>query len=244
MEGLKAFGIGAATGTIGVLTGGAAFAAAGGAAGGIGGALAGAAVGVASSQAFLSIGNHIAFGDPLMSGKEFITGVAFGAVLGGATNGIAALRNGRTFWEGTLPNPRVMPISLPSSVGIQKGQAPEIKSDAKLPSTTQTSTAPTTEANTTGKVTFTKNVDGNGYKVDGLGIKNYPPNNGAVQGTENLEYLQPGANIDRYSTLNGTYASPTGTPLELRSLPPSNSGILRSFEVLKPFPVQSSTIAP
>ena len=104
-----------------------------------------------------------------MSGKEFIKGIAFGAVLGGATNGIVALRNGRTFWNGTLPNPQVSPISLPS-VGVKQGQAPEIKSDAKLPSTTQTSIAPTTEANTTGKVTFTKNLDGNGYKVEGLGI--------------------------------------------------------------------------
>ncbi|MDI5950259.1 RHS repeat-associated core domain-containing protein [Flavobacterium yafengii] len=172
MEGLKAFGIGAAAGTIGALTGGAAFAAAGGAAGGIGGALAGAAggaAGAAYSQVVLSVGNHIAFGDPLMSGKEFITGIAFGGVLGGATNGIAALRNGRTFWKGTLPNPQVSPISLPS-VGIKQGQAPEIKTDAKLPSTTQTNTAPTTQANTTGKVTFTKNIDGNGYKIDGLGI--------------------------------------------------------------------------
>ncbi len=75
MEGLKAFGIGAAAGTIGALTGGAAFAGAGGAAGGIGGFIAGAAggaAGAASSQAFLSIGNHIAFGDPLMSGKELL----------------------------------------------------------------------------------------------------------------------------------------------------------------------------
>ena len=106
-----------------------------------------------------------------------------------------------------------------------------------MPSAARTSTAPTTEANTTGKVTFTKNVDGNGYKVDGLGIKNYPPNNGAVNGTENLEYLQKGAQIDRYGSLNGTYASPSGTPLELRSLSPSNSGVYNSFEVLKPFPV-------
>jgi RHS repeat-associated protein len=151
MEGLKAFGIGAGAGAIGALTGGAAFAAAGGAAGGVGGALAGAyagAVGAAYSQAFLSMGNSIVFGDPMISGKEFIKGIAFGAVLGGLSNGIAALSNGRSFWNGTLPNPQVSPITLPSSIGVQKGQVPEIKSDAKLPSSTQSSTAPTTQNNT------------------------------------------------------------------------------------------------
>ncbi len=57
------------------------------------------------------------------------------------------MRNGRTFWKGTLPNPKVLPISLPS-VGIQQGKAPEPTADAKLPSTTQASTAPTTQNNT------------------------------------------------------------------------------------------------
>jgi RHS repeat-associated protein len=196
MEGLKAFGIGAAAGTIGALTGGAA--------GGIGGALAGAAggaVGAASSQAFLTVGNHIAFGDPLMSGKEFITGIAFGAVLGGATNGITALRNGRTFWKGTLPNPKVTPISLPSSVGIQKGQAPEITTDAKLPSSTQANATPTTQNNTatvinkeTGVVDVSKNRD--------FGIKEYgniKPNTGTGTPNSVYEYQAPnGKPISRH----------------------------------------------
>ena len=119
----------------------------------------------------------------------------------------------------------------------------ELKTDVKIANTTQPSTTPTTQANTatvinkeTGVVDVSKNPD--------FGIKNYPPNNGAVRGTENLEYLREGTKIDRYGSLNGTYASPSGTPIELRSLPPSNSGGLNSFEVLKPFPVQSSTIAP
>lgn len=245
-RGLTAFGIGAAAGALAGIIGPAAFAAAGGGAAGAGGFIAGAvggAAGASVSQMVLSVGNHVAFGDPLMSGKDFIKGVAFGAVLGGSFNGVAAIINGKTFISGTRI--AVQPISI-QPVGLVKtgGGEQSIKTDAKLPNTAQPSTAPTTQSNTTTKVTFTKNVDGNGFKVDGLGIKNYPPNNGAVQGTENLEYLQPGANIDRYGSLNGTYASPAGTPLELRSLPPSNSGILRSFEVLQPFPVQSSTIAP
>lgn len=136
-----------------------------------------------------------------------------------------------------------MPITLPSPAGLANSGNNEIKTDTKLPSSSQTNAKPTTQAD---RVTILNNESGvvDVSKKPNFGIKNYPPNNGAVNGTENLEYLQPGAQIDRYGSLNGTYASPSGTPLELRSLPSSNSGVLNSFEVLKPFPVQSSTIAP
>uniref|UniRef100_UPI00068B2EA5 TNT domain-containing protein n=1 Tax=Flavobacterium daejeonense TaxID=350893 RepID=UPI00068B2EA5 len=129
--------------------------------------------------------------------------------------------------------------------GVVENGNPEIKTDAKLPSTTQTSTAPTTQAKTTGKVTFTKNIDGNGYKVEGLELQNYyPPNNGAMQGTTNSEYLLKGTQISRIGSETGRYASPIGTPMELRALPPGNTGIESLYEVVKPIPVQSSTIAP
>ncbi len=106
----------------------------------------------------------------MMTAKQFIVGVAFGAALGGTINGISAVKNGNTFWKGIDPTPKVSPISLPQAADLSKTANAEIRTDAKLPSTTQTNTAPTTQANTTGKVTFTKNIDGNGYKVEGLGI--------------------------------------------------------------------------
>lgn len=246
MEGLKAFGIGAGAGALAGIVGPAAFAAVGGGAAGAGGFIAGAAsagLGASLSQAVLSVGNNIAFGDPLMSGKDMITGIAFAALLGGTINGVIALNNGNTFWRGTPPRIAPQPISLPKPAGLVKnGETPQIKSDVKIANTTQTSTAPTASNNTASVI----NKETGYVKLDPkeFGIKNYPPNNGAVKGTENLEYLQKGVLIDRYGSLNGTYASPAGTPLELRALPPSNSGILNSFEVIKPFPVQSSTIAP
>ena len=43
-------------------------------------------------------------------------------------------------------------------------------SDARLPNPSKPSATPTTQANTTSKSTFTKNLDGNGYKVEGAGI--------------------------------------------------------------------------
>ncbi|MFV7235206.1 RHS repeat-associated core domain-containing protein [Flavobacterium sp. ZB4R12] len=150
-QGLTAFGIGAAAGALAGIIGPAAFTAAGGGAAGAGGFLAGAAggaVGAAASQTVLNVGNHIAFGDPLMSGKEFIAGIAFGAALGGAFNGVSALRNGRTFWTGTRIT--VQPMSLPTATGFVKttGNAEIKTSDYKISSSTQPSTTQTTQANT------------------------------------------------------------------------------------------------
>ncbi|MDI6619748.1 MAG: TNT domain-containing protein [Clostridiales bacterium] len=72
----------------------------------------------------------------------------------------------------------------------------------------------------------------------------YPPNNGALGATERI-YLMPGDQIDRFGKLGGRYFSPAGTPVEMRSLP-SNADLsqYRAFEVVKPFEVESSTIAP
>ena len=87
-----------------------------------------------------------------MSGKEFIRGIAFGAALGGTFNGIAALRNGRTFFNGT---PKVQPITLPNAAGLSKIPNAEIKtsdytikSDVKLANPSTTTTGPTTQNNT------------------------------------------------------------------------------------------------
>ncbi|MEN8251422.1 MAG: hypothetical protein ABFS32_21020 [Bacteroidota bacterium] len=104
-DGLAAYGIGAAAGAIGYATGGAALAAAGGAAGGAGGFLAGfagGAIGSAYSMPIQSIGNTLYFGDPMMTNKQFAVGVIGGGLLGGSIQGISALANGRTFWDGSL----------------------------------------------------------------------------------------------------------------------------------------------
>jgi hypothetical protein len=57
--------------------------------------------------------------------------------------------------------------------------------------------------------------------------------------------MMPGERIDRYGSLKGNYFSPEGTPLEMRSLHPfSNTETYNAFEVVKPFDVQSSVVAP
>ncbi len=125
-DGFAAFGIGAVAGGIGALTGGVGFVSAGGAVGGAGGFFAGAvsgAVGASFSMPILSVGNSLYFGDPMMTSKEYLWGIASSALLGGTINGAVALKNGRSFWSGK-PN-----IQL----NIQKIEpVPIIDSDKKV----------------------------------------------------------------------------------------------------------------
>ena len=72
----------------------------------------------------------------------------------------------------------------------------------------------------------------------------YPINNGFLR-EPTVESLQPGTVIDRYGTENGRFVSPEGTPISARSLPrDTNTQQLFSYEVIRPLPVQSGTIAP
>lgn len=54
-----------------------------------------------------------------------------------------------------------------------------------------------------------------------------------------------GQTLDRYGSIYGSYASPVGTPFSMRALSPSTSPAdYFKFEVIKPFPMRTSTIAP
>lgn len=73
----------------------------------------------------------------------------------------------------------------------------------------------------------------------------YPPNNGAIKGTEKLIYLEKGQIIDRYGKTSGKYFAPAGTPIEMRALPyGTDLSNYHQYEVIKPFEVESSIIAP
>ena len=73
----------------------------------------------------------------------------------------------------------------------------------------------------------------------------YPSNGGAISGTESVIYLMPGDKIDRFGKLEGKYFSPIGTPVEMRALPYNEDlSCYEQFEVIKPFEVKVSTIAP
>lgn len=73
----------------------------------------------------------------------------------------------------------------------------------------------------------------------------YPSNNGALDGSEKRVYLMPGDKIDRYGRMAGKYFSPLGTPIENRALPHNaKEGLYSQFEIIKPFEVEASIIAP
>ena len=88
------------------------------------------------------------------------------------------------------------------------------------------------------------------YRVPGVGgttgiVPYYPPYNGAVAGTEKKIYLMAGDKIDRYGGIKGKYFSPINTPMNMRALPyDADLSQYKQFEVVKPFEVEASTIAP
>ncbi len=76
-------------------------------------------------------------------------------------------------------------------------------------------------------------------------LANYYPSNNGFWGKSNSKLLLPGEQFDRFGSLGGFYASPVNTPLSTRSLPPrTNTNIYNILEVIKPFKVQSGTVAP
>ena len=95
--------IGAVAGCVGAATQGWAFAMLGGGAGGVGGFLAGSvsgAIGTTISLPTENLGNHVYFGDPLLSTTDYLKEIGASALQSGLTNGIIAEMNGRTFFRG------------------------------------------------------------------------------------------------------------------------------------------------
>jgi hypothetical protein len=73
----------------------------------------------------------------------------------------------------------------------------------------------------------------------------YPSNNGFLGETTQMA-LKQGQRIDRFGGSEvSRFFSPEGTPNFMRALPPGTSSQpLRTFEVVKPFSVESGTVAP
>ena len=74
----------------------------------------------------------------------------------------------------------------------------------------------------------------------------YPGTNGFVNGSYNIDTIQPGKIIDRYgSNGNGQYFSPEGTSYEERALPPfMEQQPYTKYEVVKPLSVKAGETAP
>ena len=141
-------------------------------------------------------------------------GAAFGAIAGGIGEGISAVQGGRPFW-------------LPAKLNYPTATNPPSLARVEFGELTETP------------------VDAEGYWQYGtkLPAPYYPPNDGAM-GKWSETILIPGTRIDRFGSSFGKYFSPQYTPMEMRALPPSNSGNYNIYQVLKPLPMQTSKIAP
>jgi len=188
-DGFMAFGIGAAAGAVGAATGGAAFAAAGAAALGAGGFLAGVAggmVGSAASMPIQSVGNSLYFGDPMMTGRQYLMGIAIGGLVGGTINGGIALGNGRNFWNGTLPsqNPAPLPLVIPNS-----------KSEIQLPNNGRSQIAQISEENSFTLRTTTTETTNNSIEGQTIRIETPRPQiqgyNNSIANQTNLSHRFP-----------------------------------------------------
>lgn len=72
----------------------------------------------------------------------------------------------------------------------------------------------------------------------------YLPNDRAL-GDVQIKDLMPGDKIDRFGKLGSKCFLTEGTRMEMRALPPNaDLSQYRVFEVVKPFEIEPSTIAP
>lgn len=123
-DGLLAFGVGAVGGAIGTFAGGLGYGFAAAALGTTGGFVAGAAAGFASSFASiptLSLGNHLAFGDPMVTAEEYALGIALGSFTGGMNGGLSSrIISNENFWVGSYVPKTNLYLSLNTgeSVGV------------------------------------------------------------------------------------------------------------------------------
>ena len=91
-------------------------------------------------------------------------------------------------------------------------------------------------------ITITEGAGSKWFKADGT--PKWPDNDGFT-GTPSKTTLQPGTKIDRYGSTSGKFVAPEGTPYGQRALPPgAESSPYNSYEVIKPFEVNSGTTAP
>lgn len=98
-------------------------------------------------------------------------------------------------------------------------------------------------ASTIGTCYFNKVNPWTGYSLRTDMVSYYPPNDGAIGGWETIK-LDMGTQIDRYGNKYGCFVSPKGVPIEMRALPPNNTGEYHVYEVIAPFEVQKSIVMP
>ncbi|TAE38111.1 MAG: DUF4237 domain-containing protein [Runella slithyformis] len=248
----KGFGIGAVAGAVTAATGGAAgvyattgsfagafssTAVAAATTGSLGGAISGVA-GAAAGAPILGLGNQAVFGDPY-SASQYGRDVLFGGILGGVGGGISAALQGKNVWNGAAGSTWGKPTNWFPDWGKRwiktdnagwklSGIRPEAGT-GQFPAVTNPQTGKTTQTT---------------FNVGGQSITTYYPPNGGAYGGWSSTMLQRGQIIDRFGSTGGSYFSPQGTPTYMRALNYEPMGSPAAYEVLKPFQVLESKVAP
>lgn len=254
--GLKILGgalVGAVSGATGAWAGqvAAVFAASSlGISGGIlGGAIAGFAGG-AVGGAVGGFGNAALFGENV--GKGMIMGMISGAVMGGVIGGVSGgIQQG-------LANAKVTNTGIGTKGNMWTGKSIADGRGAWALKNTPKTLA-TNKINTSidkGSIVWEDFKPTDLYdkpvtnlerelQMDGSGNWKWPPNNGAVPGTETTATLKPGYLFDRFGQPTGTYGSPLGTTYGERALMPGTfSKNYYVFEVIKELNVEKSLVMP
>jgi hypothetical protein len=83
------------------------------------------------------------------------------------------------------------------------------------------------------------------HRAPGTDVGPFYPRNDGFQGDPERTWLNSGDQFDRYGSEYGRFTSPVGTPMPMRAMPPGTADrAYNVYEVVKPFEVQSGTIAP
>ncbi len=220
-DGLAAFGIGATAGALSAATGVAAAAAIGVGSASVGASIITGMASAAFSAPVQSIGNSMYFGDPVMSGSEYLWTVAGSGIASGAFTLAGNAISGRNLWTGELKR-NTYTQSLNNDVS-------DNVLDFPVPENHQIDITPK----------YNQNPKPNEW-----------PNPSAVPGSESRDILLPGIEIDRWSpssegVLRGTFFSTPEVDIRFRAIPYDPGKSYHAiFKVVEPLPVNGSLASP
>ena len=199
---------------------------------------------------------------PLLAASSVTLSAAVGATV--ATAGTMAMATGTASILSTLPGLDKVYGPTVNTAGFQELQMVSVvvasmgtqylgmldsvaqSTNAQTPKT-QEQTSTKTEEQTAGTGNVENGNPGSSwYSEDGS--MNYPPNNGAIPGTESNTTLQVGRNLGRYGGIGpqSDFVCEPGASPDSLSLPPTTDpSIYNELQVVKPIPgVIQSTVAP
>ncbi|WP_154224961.1 TNT domain-containing protein, partial [Enterococcus faecalis] len=160
----------------------------------------------------------------LSHGQDFIEGIQESGVwnsLWSVGMGVASVRNAQTFSGKVQGNKPLTGTKNGKNYGLDKSKS-------------------------TGNATYKKiSENGNKWKNPDGTIK-WPPNNGAVPGTEEMVTLKKGDTFGRIGKDTGRYTAPTGSSSDKLALAPGTDlSVYTEYEIIKDIPnVERAQIAP